>query len=505
MISFLCQTLQLYMVRSTRKFSAFKRKDYKQFYTTWKELFANVLMQPNDTPKETWESMRKYVMESKLKPLIVDSYILQMCKQEKYPDVGICYYKFLESNNYNPSVTTIGLYLELYDLKEDPITTADRDHILKLYNYITSQYQSLDCSMSNILVIALCKIDRWQDAIKIIKEFEATDKQFLRDGYSALISYLFNSGKIELANEYLIASLKTGIGPLSHTYSAYIEYCLKEKHKFKERMEILFNLWSKYGIKPSEEVVHKFITICNNIGWSAKLTTISRSKCCVCRKSLVQTDLTQEEYKLLSKAVLQKLILKHIYYVTNPHEINNYMKFIDARKPYDIVIDGLNIMYSVHFGFNALKNYLVYYKNNNKKTLVIGRHHMQRKAKIQNMRNLADFFFVHNWSQDDVFILYAAFSSGPNTVIISNDFMRQHKYALNDVELDTLFKKWQALHQYTIKSTEICPTVSGEPCIDSIVQKQDNCWHIPYLPDCVTSRKRHTSTSDWACFDTCPQ
>ncbi|CAL7939465.1 unnamed protein product [Xylocopa violacea] len=382
-----------------------------------------------------------------------------MCKQANYLDVGINYYKFLESNNYNPTVSTIALYLKLYDLKNDPITKADMDHILNLYNYITSQYQLFDSTTSDILVRVLCKIDEWREAIKVIEKFEMMDNNFLRSGYSALIAYLYNCGEIDLAYKYLIASIKTGIGPTDEAYSAYIMYCLKERDKFKESLT-----------------------------------------CSTCKKSLIQADLTKDEYIRLEKAVLDKLIMKNIYSVTDPHEIKTYINFINNRKPYDVIIDGLNIVSK--YKFCTFAEHLIYYKKKNKKVLVIGRFHMNKIANMKNLQDLADFFFVHNWSQDDLFVLYAAFKSGQNTIILSNDLMRQHKFALDNIELHTLFKKWQASHHYISNG---CSIPDSRVQIDSIIQKQDNCWHIPYMCGHFAPQTKHTSTSNWACFNMCPQ
>ncbi|CAL7939462.1 unnamed protein product [Xylocopa violacea] len=463
MIPYLRQTLLL-RTRNTRKCHIYSKRFYK-FCTTWEKQFANVLNHPTDVTKETWENMRKYAMESEEKPQIVDSYILLMCKQANYLDVGINYYKFLESNNYNPTVSTIALYLKLYDLKNDPITKADMDHILNLYNYITSQYQLFDSTTSDILVRVLCKIDEWREAIKVIEKFEMMDNNFLRSGYSALIAYLYNCGEIDLAYKYLIASIKTGIGPTDEAYSAYIMYCLKERDKFKER-----------------------------------LTTITSLTCSTCKKSLIQADLTKDEYIRLEKAVLDKLIMKNIYSVTDPHEIKTYINFINNRKPYDVIIDGLNIVSK--YKFCTFAEHLIYYKKKNKKVLVIGRFHMNKIANMKNLQDLADFFFVHNWSQDDLFVLYAAFKSGQNTIILSNDLMRQHKFALDNIELHTLFKKWQASHHYISNG---CSIPDSRVQIDSIIQKQDNCWHIPYMCGHFAPQTKHTSTSNWACFNMCPQ
>lgn len=38
-----------------------------------------------------------------------------------------------------------------------------------------------------------------------------------------------------------------------------------------------------------------------------------------------------------------------MYYLTLPEEINKYMMFIKKNKPFDIIIDGLNVMYAIRY------------------------------------------------------------------------------------------------------------------------------------------------------------
>lgn len=54
-------------------------------------------------------------------------------------------------------------------------------------------------------------------------------------------------------------------------------------------------------------------------------------------------------------------------------------------------------------------------------------------------------------SFDDLFLLQAAISSGPKTIIVSRDLMRGHRFLLEDSELRETFKKWQLSCQYQIE------------------------------------------------------
>ncbi|XP_026672036.1 mitochondrial ribonuclease P catalytic subunit isoform X2 [Ceratina calcarata] len=507
------------VIRNASNITAiYKKKEFFDFCGAWKEKFSEVLVQPDNVPKETWENMRRYVMDSEFKPLIVDTFVLQMCINEKYPQAGISYYKFLESNNYKPSVSTLSTYLKLYGMRDDPLTKGEKEHVLSICKNISNTYTSLNSELANVLVRCLCQVGEWQEAVKIIENYKENHLH-IRDAVSNLISYFYENGKEDLGRKYLVASLKTSLGPSKFAYDSYLKHCLKEKDKFNERIENLFILWNKYGLKPVQRVVLEISNACNQSGWSVVPTTISRSTCAVCKQLLARNDLNDEEYERLRQVTLKKLISEGMYYVTDPKEIQHYVRYIDQRKPYDVIVDGLNIFYSnrgiVAVSDRRWKNffsYLIfdtfqlvdsikYYKRWGKKILVIGRYHLKKMIMRLDIRDMADYFYVHDWSKDDVFLLYAAFSSGKDTVVISKDLMRQHKFAMKDPELDALFKKWQASHQYTTVTLKGSGTqLDDQIQVNAMVQKKNDCWHVPYVDYDMSVNKTRIGNNEWFCF-----
>lgn len=55
---------------------------------------------------------------------------------------------------------------------------------------------------------------------------------------------------------------------------------------------------------------------------------------------------SEKEFQELAKSVMDKIIIgSDIYRKSNPEELLKFKKFIEDTKPYDVVIDGLNLTY----------------------------------------------------------------------------------------------------------------------------------------------------------------
>ncbi|KZC13562.1 Mitochondrial ribonuclease P protein 3 [Dufourea novaeangliae] len=443
---------------------------------------------------------------------IADTFIMNMCCTEKFSNAGISFYKFLQ-NCYKPSIITTERFLSLYNYKNGPITEAEREYVLQVYKELRQEYKTLSGNLAEACITALCKVGEWEESIEIINTFEKEDtSEFLILGYSALIKCLLDQGNIELMFKYLIICCQKSSGLQHYVCSAYLKYCLKDKQTFNTNVEKLFSLWSKCGNVASIDTINEFIDTCNQLGWTAQITNIRSSVCMACRQKLSGPSLTEEDFNILSHSLLEKLFIDRQYQNTVPAELNNFMKFIQATKPYDVVLDVLNILcmrpQNKEYNKDALFRILEYFKKQNKKVLAIGRHHLRSLPFIQAAAKKATFFFVENVSNDDPFMLYASLTSGKNTIIVSRDFMRQHRYALHDGHLSTLFKKWQYTQQYicvlgkngTVKLTEVHRCQSDlNYYFNSGAQKHGNSWHIPFSTTGLT-KLDNVGHGNWACF-----
>lgn len=93
-----------------------------------------------------------------------------------------------------------------------------------------------------------------------------------------------------------------------------------------------------------------------------------------------------------------------------------------------------------------------YFTQQNKKVLVFGRKHMSTwpKKQMAFIKSNASLFLTDDLSQDDPYLLYCALHCGLDTIIVTRDLMRSHKFLLKTPYYKLLFKRWFAQNQYQL-------------------------------------------------------
>lgn len=92
-------------------------------------------------------------------------------------------------------------------------------------------------------------------------------------------------------------------------------------------------------------------------------------------------------------------------------------------------------------------------------------------------------FHPHS-SQDDLFTLFAALYSGPNTRTFTCDLMRSHSFILGS-ELKSIFKRWQqtthsqVLHVKPNGNIHVSQPTKHKLCCN----KSCGQWHVPFMND----------------------
>jgi len=354
--------------------------------------------------------------------------------------------------------------------------------------------------------VSLCLTDEWEKAHEIIEMLKITSTPGI-SVYSALASAAFRNEKPDVAWKALSEIMLRKMIPQSNMYISHLQYCQLEDTKvFNSRMEEIFNFWAEHDIIPNREIISAYANAASKYGWSISLSTISGKNgyCKQCGHSLPKIIFSEKDFQELAKSVMDRVIIgSDIYQNTNPKELSKFEKFIENTKPYDIVIDGLNLTYIQNHSVPTLLlliKVIKYFHKFGKKILVLTRKHQKKLSAFKHIERHAFVFLTDNLSADDPYILYATMVSGMNTMFVSLDLMRQHMHSLNNTRLRQEFKKWQFSHQYFVKTSANGIRIQEPFVCMPIAQKTDNCWHVPYTSDNFIGARSREFPNKWYCL-----
>ncbi|XP_014208043.1 mitochondrial ribonuclease P protein 3 [Copidosoma floridanum] len=441
-----------------------------------------------------WKEMRAELLNNfELTDFSVDAQLIELVNFYKRPEAVLDYIKFLKKNDYDINLNLINKYFKSYYSRKKPLTPEEEEEIFKLYDDIRKKYHLLDATTCESCILALSLTQRWKESIELLDIIKFSSSPGLLV-YTAIISAAFKNNEHDIGMMYLNLTMpKSPIHPDS--LLAYLDYCQRnlKGHKLQQSLEKMFLFWREHSLIPIQSVVQAYCNVYESFQHIANTAVVARSGVCSsCYTTLPQTTLTSAEFKMLSVSVLKNVIIgENMFCSTSPQELKKYLLFIQTLKPYDVVIDGLNVAYSTKReniqqkgSLQTILNVVNDFVRQNKRVLIIGRAHMMWWCKevMNKIQQKADVYLVKNISEDDPFLLHVTLVSGPQTYFVSRDLMRSHKFKL-DPSIQNLFKRWQLSRQYLYKSDAKKLRLHLLPPIlfDVSTQQNENGWHIPFV------------------------
>ncbi|XP_028034689.1 mitochondrial ribonuclease P catalytic subunit [Bombyx mandarina] len=458
---------------------AYLESELEKSSFNWNELKKNILFERGNINEKNFEGV-----------------LLKFMVQRKKFDAANSFVCYINKKNEELSLGAInGLLMLYYEMsKENKLIDEGKTFILKTYRDLYKKYKVLDYTTSEKLLHALCCIGEWEKALKVLDEINLSSVPS-HSAYSTVIATLLKLNKKKKSMEIIEKSILARRPLQDDAYDAWIDYILR-KYKDKKIIEkyadeICLHIINTYSTI-SEITANKIKDLYSSLGWKANYTKITKynGRCQSCSKTLDCLKLSDEEFKTLQSNIKDKLIIgSDLFLKTSPQELEKFLNFIEKTGPYDIILDALNVSYSIGMhsqatGAKALHIVVEYFLNQNKKVLILGRKHILtwKKNLIGDMLSKTSSFFTDNLSQDDPYIITAAIFSGSHTDIVSKDLLRGHIFKLQDEYLRILFKRWQWQHQWMLFKTNnkhglrIQPPLVFTPC----PQKNNNSWHLPY-------------------------
>jgi len=434
---------------------------------------------------EDWKNVRDDLFKSgkQITSLTIDSIILSYCIGAQNYDLGYSYMEFLKTENIKPGLAAVGKYLKLFYLRncDRVLKESDENYILDMYKDLRKKYKLLDATTCENVIHALSITKHWKECLKLLDEIKITCSPGV-SAYSVIVAAAFANNENDLAWKLLDEIVVNDRTPQSVAYLSYIKQCKKMEH-----LEKLFEFFRLNVIKCDTEVARSLSHHLN----ACTAVINSRGICQNCKQKLQKLELNAQEFEDLKTGIFKNVIVgKNVFFRTTPDELRSFQDFVANMKKYDVVIDGLNVAYSlgVKQPSRVLSSLLLavvkHFANQNKKVLVLGRRHMSNwsKSDWSYITQNADTFLAQSLSQDDPYLLYCALHSGLNTVIVSKDLMRSHLFKLSEPRLKLLFSQWLTLsqHQLLHVNNQGKPFFKYPPSYSRTAQKLQNCWHIPY-------------------------
>ncbi|MBN3294859.1 MRPP3 ribonuclease, partial [Amia calva] len=383
--------------------------------------------------------------------------------------------------------------------------------VFDMYDIMKNRFKTLDMGAYSLFVKGFSRTERWQECLLLLETIKKVITPSARN-YADAINGAVQHGDTATGWRLYDEMMEKGVNPRQDIWQLLFNSGSDLSSESKLH-SILFYM-RENQIYPDEALARSikawFESLPGN-QWKGSWATINaRGVCQSCKAGLESIQLSEDEYRQLRDSVMRDVIEgPDVFNKTTPEELETFKRFVKRKPPFDVVIDGLNVANSSTQGNQsetllAVVSQLV---QDGLRVLVLGRKHMLRPSRSWDRGNMsliqkrADCFFTENISEDDPFLLYAALHSGNHCKFVSRDLMRDHKACLPNSSTRRLFFKWQRGHQMVLPNFLSLRRIVFQqiPSYDTIIQTDDNCWHIPYDPQWV-ERCTYEVPKTWLCL-----
>lgn len=332
--------------RPIRHFAYYKTNSAAAVERTVEEEFKASVQNIREPLKtEDWTGIRNRVLNSGrfYTKVNVDATILGLCSRHGSLDVGRSYVRFLEQSNIPLTAGIAGKYLKLFSLSPGQVSLhpEQSDEVIRICQGIRDKYPMLDGNTAENLIHALCLTDHWKDSFALlqqVREFGPPSHAAFND----IAQAAFRNRQCGEGVRVLEEGILVGRLPSSASLIAWIEN--------GGNVETLLLFLQRHNLQIPESVATSLKRYLEQTeGIPVTMSSVGRNKTCGgCRTHLDEITIEPEEFSLLQSAFHEKVLIKdNIFIKSTPQEFNEFQRFLDQTGPFDCIIDGLNVAYSV--------------------------------------------------------------------------------------------------------------------------------------------------------------
>lgn len=302
-------------------------------------------VQSKELDHAAWTEVRKNILRNSkfYSKVNVDATILGLCGRHGSLEVGRSFMRYLEHTQVPMTAAIAGKYLKLFKLPSGEISLdpEESQEVLRVCSGIRERYPVLDASTTENLIHAICLTGHWRDSLgllELVREFS----QPSHGAFNDIAQAAFRHGQLELAVSVLEDGITAGRLPSAASLLSWITYNGQDVER------LLFFLQHHTLVVP-EQVATELKRHLERLQVKVAMSSVSRNKICgSCRTHLDEIALNTDEFRQLQEVFHEKVLIKdNIFIKSTPQEFNDFQVFLERTGPYDVVIDGLNVAYSV--------------------------------------------------------------------------------------------------------------------------------------------------------------
>ena len=268
-----------------------------------------------------------------------DANFMRVCMAQRNYAIGKAYFDYLQAKNISVNTATLSKFIILCyycqnDVKEDV-------NISELCKMLKSRSEYLDVHTQKSLIYGLSMTPDWKDGLDLLQEM--VDKDGVRSSSAnAMISCSLDHGELPVAISLMETLMQHNLEISDAISEKWIRLSAENKDVRNEFMKFLRHhelFLSSENIQLLNDAMKEFQGSLTNVD---DLT----GECQNCRRKLELRELSHEQFSTLRSAILEKVLQgPDVYITSNPKELNHFLEFLKKNSPYDVVIDGLNVVY----------------------------------------------------------------------------------------------------------------------------------------------------------------
>lgn len=287
----------------------------------------------------------------------VDAIIVGICNESAQLTLAKSFLSHLSANGVEPNDATLGKLLRIYNSvyharggNEDCLTLEEQNEILEIYRNIRKKHEVLDSLSCENLILGLVGTTHWRDGLELMEMMKLTAAPSL-PVLNEMTMKAFKMQDIELGWKLLHQMLDERKQPKCEVFLTYLDIIAKDLKTLPGELDKFFISLKKHDVVITTKTANAINELASKHHklFSCTLTNLKRQgKCGSCGLHLENVSLSDEDFHRLQDVFLEKvLIRKDVFQKSTPEELKRFTEYIERTGPYDCVIDGLNVAYSM--------------------------------------------------------------------------------------------------------------------------------------------------------------